>query len=1047
MEKSVDVFMLILLLHVLGFTLATKFSSLINADECSMLFQFKENMSINNHASSDSRAYPKTASWNLNRSEGARNCCLWDGVECRSGHVIGLDLSSSFLYGPIYYNNSLFNLIHLRTLNLADNDFRLSQIPSGIDRFERLENLNLSYSFFSGEVPKQISHLRNIVSLDLTGNPLKLQSSDFLNLVQNSSENLKELFLSEVNIGSEIPNILVNSSVLTSLVMRNCGLGGNFPTDILNLKTLQVIDVQGNHNLTGYIPDFYGDSDLKHLIVADTNFQGYLPDSIGNLTHLNKLNLSSCAFTGTLPRSISNLTELTVLDLGYNYFSGPVPPFSSLLKLNYLNLAFIGFNRSNNCDWLNKFTNLSYLDLRYTNLNCEIPSSIGNQTQLTDVYFNGNHMIGKLPSSLMNLTHLKALDLFGNQLTGSLHSLESLSKLTYLSLSGNNFQKWKLPDWFGKLNKITRLDLSDVHLEGEIPSSFFNLTQVQVLDLSTNQLEGQLPRSLMNLQNLESFLLLDNNISGVVDLDHLLSLKKLKYLYLGGNRITLSVTGSQTNETRPKFIALDMSSCNLKVFPEFLKFQDQLLELYLDNNKIGGLIPGWMWNISKDTLTRLSLTENLLTGFEQHSPVAHWVRLQILDLSHNMLQGLIPVLPPSAKYFIASNNSLTGEFPSSICNSPSLELLDLSFNNITGSIPPCLEKLSNSLIVLNVRSNNLQGAIPNICNNESKLQMISLSDNKLEGQVPRSLENCESLQILDLGYNLIEGMFPFWLGTLSDLQVLILRFNKLHGVIRIPSKINANFPKLRIIDLSYNSFSGDLPHQYFQEWSAMKEAETNIATYMQTGINIIQEYDHTVSYAWVGNYSFSIQMTNKGVKREYEKILNIFYAVDLSSNKFSGTIPESTQTLINLQLLSLSNNELYGVIPPSMGKLTNLESLDLSSNKISGMIPQELVKLKFLAFFNVSYNHLTGPIPQGSQFYTFLNNSYMGNQALCGDPLSINCGDSRTSTPFEEDMIKSDFPNGIDWIVILTGVASGLVIGLILGNHLTTRWFLVRFRK
>ncbi|KAD3066685.1 hypothetical protein E3N88_34565 [Mikania micrantha] len=838
MAKSVDAFMMILLLHVLGFTLATKFLSLSNADECSMLFQFKENMSINNHASSDSRAYPKAASWNLNRSEGARNCCLWDGVECRPRETV------TGKEAPVR----------------RESQEKLQGAIAFCCRIERKKNvmarmLEAGPRWFPyGEVPKQISHLRNIVSLDLTGNPLKLQSPDFLNLVQNFSEYLRELFLSEVNIDSEIPNILVNSSVLTSLVMRNCGLGGNFPTDILNLKTLQVIDVQGNHNLTGYIHDFYGDSDLKHLIVAGTNFQGYLPDSIGNLTHLNKLNLSSCAFTGSLPRSISNLTQLTVLDLGNNFFSGPVPPFSSLLKLSYLNLAFIDFNKSNNCVWFNKFRNLSCLDLRYTNLNCEIPSSIGNQTQLTDVYFNGNHMIGKLPSSLVNLTHLKALDLFGNQLTGSLHSLESLSKLTYLSLSGNNFQKWKLPDWFGKLNKITRLDLSDVHLEGEIPSSFFNLTQVQVLDLSTNQLEGQLPRSLMNLQNLESFLLLDNNISGVLDLDHLLSLKKLKYLYLGGNRITLSVTDSQTNETRPKFIALDMSSCNLKVFPEFLKFQDQLLELYLDNNKIGGLIPGWMWNISKDTLTRLSLTENLLTGFEQHLPVAHWVRLQILDLSHNMLQGLIPVLPPSAKYFIASNNSLTGEFPSSICNSPSLELLDLSFNNITGSIPPCLEKLSNSLIVLNVRSNNLQGAIPNICTNESKLQMISLSDNKLEGQVPRSLENCESLQILDLGYNLIEGMFPFWLGTLSDLQVLILRFNKLRG---------------------------DLPHQYFQEWPAMKEAETNIATYMQTGINIIQEYDHTVSYAWVGNYSFSIQMTNKGVKREYEKILNIFYAVDL----------------------------------------------------------------------------------------------------------------------------------------------------------------------
>ncbi|KAM0009129.1 putative leucine-rich repeat-containing, plant-type, leucine-rich repeat domain superfamily [Helianthus debilis subsp. tardiflorus] len=195
MAKTVQVFILILVLHVLESALANKFSSLSLADECSLLFQFKESVSINKSASIyDSRAYPKVASWNLNGSDDAGNCCLWDGVECRLGHVIGLDLSSSFLYGPISSNNSLFNLIHLRTLNLANNDFRSSQIPSAIGRLLQLINLNLSNSFLSGEVPKQISHLGNLVSLDLIENyKLTLQGSDFQNLVQNTSETLREL--------------------------------------------------------------------------------------------------------------------------------------------------------------------------------------------------------------------------------------------------------------------------------------------------------------------------------------------------------------------------------------------------------------------------------------------------------------------------------------------------------------------------------------------------------------------------------------------------------------------------------------------------------------------------------------------------------------------------------------------------------------------------------------------------------------------------------------------------------------------------------------
>ncbi|KAI7747727.1 hypothetical protein M8C21_032994 [Ambrosia artemisiifolia] len=869
MAKSIHVLiLLILVLLVLESALANKLSSLSHADECSHLYQFKESMSINKSASWDSRAYPKVASWNLNISYGARNCCLWDGVECKFGHVIGLDLSSSFLYGPISSNNSLFNLIHLRTLNLADNDFCSSQIPSGIGQLSQLANLNLSYSWFSGDVPKQISQLVSLISLDLSGyhNQLKLQSSDFQNLVQNSSETLRELLLSHVKIDSE------------------------------------------------------------------------LPASIGNLTHLNILDLMSCGFTGTLPASISNLTQLTYLELCINKF------------------------------------------------------------------------------------------------TGSLPSLESFSNLTYLSLCYNNFDRWKLPDWFGKLKKITYLALENVNLYGEIPSSFFNLTHVEKLYLHKNQLKGQLSSALLNFQNLEEFYL-----AGVtVDFSLFLSLTKLKSLSLSGNNITFQVIDSRhTNETQHQFITLSLSYCNLKAFPEFLRFQHQLESLFLDNNNIEGLIPGWMWNISKETLERLSLSQNLLMGFEQHSPIAPWVRLQDLDLSYNMLHGSIPVPPPTTNWYSVSNNNLTGNIPPSICDLLSLWVLDLSFNNISGLIPPCLEKLSNSnLNVLNLSCNTLQGTIPNIFTTESKLQSIDLSRNKLEGKVPRSLEKCESLQILNLGYNFIDDIFPFWLGVLSKLQVLILKFNKFHGIIRIPAKFKLNFQKLHIIDLSHNLFSGDLPYQYFQEWSAMKETKAN-ATYMQTNIGV----------------PFTLQITNKGLTLVYVKIPYTFFVVDMPSNMFTGKIPESIQALTGLKVLNLSNNELSGVIPSSIGNLINLESLDLSRNKLSGMIPQDLVQLNSLAFFNVSNNSLTGRIPLGKQFNTFSNDSYIGNKALCGFPLSMHCGDSEESKPptvsFKEDT-ESDFPNRIDWVVILIGVVTGLVIGIVCGDHLTTRyymWFFQRFRK
>ncbi|KAI5345039.1 hypothetical protein L3X38_012916 [Prunus dulcis] len=86
---------------------------------------------------------------------GNSSCCSWDGVECdeMTGHVIGLNLSSSYLHGSFDSNSSFFSLVHLQRLNLSDNNFNHSQFPSSIRNFPGLTHLDLSFSFFSGQVP------------------------------------------------------------------------------------------------------------------------------------------------------------------------------------------------------------------------------------------------------------------------------------------------------------------------------------------------------------------------------------------------------------------------------------------------------------------------------------------------------------------------------------------------------------------------------------------------------------------------------------------------------------------------------------------------------------------------------------------------------------------------------------------------------------------------------------------------------------------------------------------------------------------------------
>jgi Leucine-rich repeat (LRR) protein len=649
---------------------------------------------------------------------------------------------------------------------------------------------------------------------------------------------------------------------------------------------------------------------------------------------------------GNFQYGIFKLPNLRVLDVGYNEgLIGYLPDFTWSSPLELLTLAATGFSG-------------------------ELPPSIGNLSYyLNALDVSGCNFTGSIPSSLGNLTNLQLETSLINFLVfhitlsiGHRSIPSSLGNLTNSSLSNNSFSH---------LHFYDSLILCRNQLTGRIPNSIFNLTNLQYLDLSMNY------------------------FSGTVEFDEFVKLKHLTMLYLSYNQFSLLFKEPNANATFPKFQNLALSSCNLSKFPDFLRNQDELEYLVLSENNLRGQVPEWMLNIGKASLELICLANNFLTGFAQNPILLPWTRLSILDLRSNLLQGLLPIPPASTLQYYVSNNSLSGNVPTLFCNHSSLQVLDLASNNLTGSLPQCLDNFGASLSILDLRRNKFQGSIPQSWVKGSQLKIIIFGQNKFQGHLPRSLVNCTMLKVLDLSNNLFNDGFPSWLENLPNLEVLILRSNKFKGPIKT-SKSEYMFPNLQIIDLSYNSFVGKLPLELFRN---LKVRKSETADHHLTYIHVYSSFTFFFksfgrSYQMSYGYDYSMTMTNKGTNLFYEKVLESFIAVDMSSNRFSREILNSIENLRGCHLLNLSNNILTGHIPPSLGNHVELEALDLSHNKLKGEIPSELTQITSLGFFNVSHNNLTGPIPQGNQFNTFEKSSFEGNLGLCGRPLTRKCGNS-----------------------------------------------------
>ncbi|KAF5759307.1 putative protein kinase RLK-Pelle-LRR-XI-1 family [Helianthus annuus] len=591
---------------------------------------------------------------------------------------------------------------------------------------------------------------------------------------------------------------------------------------------------------------------------------------------------------------------------------------------------------------------------------------------------------------------------------------------------------------------VTGITIINQDITGPVPPFICDLKNLTHLDLNNNYITGSFPTVLYNCTNLRYLDLSQNYFVGRIPDDISRLSPEIRYLSLSSNNFTGDIP---VNISR----LLKLSS------------------LQLHANLFNGSFP--------EEIGVLKDLEELLLGFNPFTPSR-------LPQSFFQLEKL--------RKFIMTEANLIGDIPGNLSGMPAMELLDLSVNDITGTIPSDLFLLKN-LTEVYLYGNNLIGEIPDSIE-ATNMQIIDLSANKLIGKIPDGFGNLMSLWNLSLMINHLSGEVPASIARLPNLYDLRIFTNNLSGPL---SPDFGRYTALKIFDVSQNNFSGNLPEnlcyrgqlkglevfennlfgeipkslgncsslksfQVYQNrfsgsipdglWKVSRLERMIIHSNLFSG-ELPQELAPILSWLDIHNNNFSGQIpagvsswTNLAVFKASDNLLNGIIPQELTAlpnlitllldgNRFTGELPKTMVSWGSLNTLNLSRNQLTGQIPVGLGLLDSLTALDLSRNKFSGHIPSQLGRS--LVSLDLSTNNLTGTIPSRLDNGAF-DRSFLNNPGLCSNnPL---LGLRSCSSPSET---RSSRKISAKFVAIIASIAAVLLLLALL----VTGYVIVQYRR
>ncbi|GAA0152021.1 transmembrane signal receptor [Lithospermum erythrorhizon] len=529
-----------------------------------------------------------------------------------------------------------------------------------------------------------------------------------------------------------------------------------------------------------------------------------------------------------------------------------------------------------------------------------------------------------------------------SSLTGKLNftSLHALEFLDYLDLSSHDYQDVQISSTIGGLKNLRYLNLSHSTFSGEISPHLGNLSSLEYLDLSKNYY-------------LEA-----------TDLRWLTHLTSLVYLNL--NVISVDQTSEgwfHAVNKLPSLEELHLFDCGLSKIPHSLPHINLTSLSYLDlsDNQLNSSVPQWVFNLTG--LVELYLDQNNFGGVITDWDFSNFKVLEVLKLLHNGFEGQL------------SRNL------GSLCK---LKHLDLSSNRLAGTMNEILQGFSscpngNSLVDLDVSSNQLQGVIPTSIGMLKHLKSLTLADNNFSGVIPqKAIGQLEELVNLSLGEHNYKGFIT---------ELLFMNLENLLNFDIGSDKVvfNVTLDWLPPFRLSYLSIINCHVGPKFPKW-ILEQSELTSLTMKNVGISdklpanwmstLMSHHLYHLDLSKnqiMGKLPQSIQIPFESPEMEYG-----LYSIDLSHNSISGRLPSWICIFPNV--VRLSHNQLSGSLPDCFNETHSISFFAISHNNLTGKIPSSIFKMSGLNMLLLSDNHLEGELPLSLQNSSLFSLDVGGNK-------------------------------------------------------------------